>query len=276
MAAQDSPPWLSQGWKRVVHDAAGLLLRGGDISEGTHALRSMRENLLPGVEPTARVKMQLHVLHAAAYRIPVHNGVMKVTVGLLPTGAGKSLIMYLLPRVLDVLYGRGEADHMRCYICIPLQAYVCYPMAFLHFVSPLSCARPCSLRIDQCTALNAMGGECAHGVVINEGLPDESIKALFKDKRNLYFFYAAESKTKHAGAWHNEFVAQKPLGAPRLGAPADILAFVHVIDEAHVVVTWARFRDSFCDFRALLAGVPLHHTVRLFVSCMQCLWLGST
>jgi hypothetical protein len=48
---------------------------------------------------------------------------MRLTVGLMPTGAGKSLITYLLPRVLDIIYDRREAP-MRCYISVPLMACV--------------------------------------------------------------------------------------------------------------------------------------------------------
>ena len=115
-----------------------------------------------------------------------------------------------------------------------------------------------------------MGGGCARGVVINAGMSGQSIEALFEDTRNLYFFYAPESKPAHAGPWHNEFVAQVPLGAACHGALAEIPAFVHVIGEANVVATWGGFRAFFGGFRSPAAGMPLHYTVRSFVCCMQC------
>jgi superfamily II DNA/RNA helicase len=76
---------------------------------------------LPGAEPSARAAKQLATLYAAVTRDRVHNGLIRLLVGILPTGSGKSFIAYLLPRLLDILYGREDTP-MRCYICVPLKA----------------------------------------------------------------------------------------------------------------------------------------------------------
>ena len=78
---------------------------------------------------------------------------------------------------------------------------------------------------------------------------------VFADSRIRYIFYAAESKDKYPEPWRAELDTQSN---GRLGSQSN---FVHVFDEVHVASTWKSFRPAFSDFRALLAGVPLHHMV---------------
>ena len=113
----------------------------------------------------------------------------------------------------------------------------------------------CSLEVDQCAALNAFGGACAVGATISADSTKADAVRVFADSRIRYIFYAAESKDKFPETGRTELDKQSD------GRPSRQSTFVHVFDEVHVASTWTDFRPAFSDFRALLAGVPLHHMV---------------
>ena len=121
-----SEPWLCDGFKKFVFDACAELgaadLLAGDAA-ATAALRTLRRSCVPGGSVSGQTARQLHVLHAAMNRANVHNGVIRATLGIVATGGGKTLIMLILARLLDILYGR-TAKPMRTYVCLPLKAFV--------------------------------------------------------------------------------------------------------------------------------------------------------
>ncbi len=122
-AARDRWPRAdSASFLRDVVRAIEKLLGADTSTDAAQSLRALRDSCLPGAEPSARAAKQLATLYAAVTRDRVHNGLIRLLVGILPTGSGKSFIAcLLLPRLLDILYGREDTP-MRCCICAPLKA----------------------------------------------------------------------------------------------------------------------------------------------------------
>ena len=94
---------------------------------------------------------------------------MYSTVGILPTGAGKSLIVLPLSRILDIMYGRG-ARPMRTYVCVALKGCVAWSegrgMGGGAAISHWNC-HCCRLEQDQVNTANGYGGPCARAVSLS-------------------------------------------------------------------------------------------------------------